>query len=70
MALNDVGAAGSADPQVIALIQGISHKRVAVAASTSRFAAASAKSDALEDEDITAPAKWARESTKDEDARF
>ena len=38
-----VGGAGAADPQVVALIQGISYERVAVAAATSRFAAAAAK---------------------------
>ncbi len=48
------GAAGAADPQVVALIHGISDERVAVAAATTRFAAATAKSDALADDDNSA----------------
>jgi hypothetical protein len=41
-----------------------------VAVATTRFAAVAAKSDALEDIDVTASAKRAREATKDEDARL
>ena len=35
---------------------------------TTRSAAAPAKSDVLEDNDVSAPSKRARESTRDEDA--
>jgi hypothetical protein len=49
---------------VVAIIQGISDERVAVAAATIRFAAAITKSDTLEDNDATAPAKRVRESTR------
>ena len=64
------GTVGVADPQVVALIQGISDERVAVAAATARFAAAAAKSDALADDDNSAGAKRAREAARDEDARL
>ena len=70
MASNAVGAAGAADPQVVALIEGISDERVVVAAATTRFAAATTKSDALADDDNTAGAKRARESAMEEDARL
>jgi len=70
MATNAVSAAGVANPQVVALIQGINDKRIAVAAATSRVPAAAAKSDVLEDNDVSAPSKRAKESTKDEDARL
>ena len=68
MATNAVGAAGAVDPKVVAQIQGISDERVAVATAIARFAAAAAKSDVLEDSDVAAPSKRARESTRDEDA--
>jgi len=64
------GADGAADPQVVVLIQGISDERVVVTAATTRFAAAVAKSDVLEGNDVSAPSKRARESTMDEDARL
>jgi hypothetical protein len=64
------GAAGAADPQVVALIQGIRDERVAVAPATTRFAATAAKSDALADDDNSAGAKRAREADRDEDARL
>ncbi len=68
--MNAVDAAGAADPQVVALIHGISDERVAPAAATTRFTATAAKSDVLEDNDVSAPSKRARESTRDEDARL
>ncbi len=64
------GAAGAADPQVVALIQGIGDERVVVGAATTRFAAPAAKSDALADDDNSAGAKRAREAARDEDARL
>jgi hypothetical protein len=64
------GSAGAADPQVVALIQGIGDERVAVASATTRFAVAGAKSDALVDDDNTAGAKRVREAAKDKDARL
>ena len=64
------GAAGIADPQVVAMIQGIGDERVAVAAATTRFDAAAAKSYALADDDNSAGAKRAKEAAKDEDARL
>ena len=70
MASNAAGAAGAADPQVVALIEGISDERVAVAAATARFMAAAAKSDALADDDNSAGAKRAREASREEDARL
>jgi hypothetical protein len=70
MASPVVGAAGAADSQVVALIQGIRDERIVVASATSRFAAAAAKSDALADDDNSAGAKRAREAARDEDARL
>ncbi len=70
MAANAVGAAGAAAPQAVALIQGICDERVAVAAATASFAADAAKSEVLEDNDVSAPSKRARESTRDEYARL
>ncbi len=70
MASNAARAAGVADPQVVALIEGISDERVVVAAATARFMAAPAKRDALADDDNSAGAKRARESASDEDARL
>ncbi len=70
MASNAVEAAGVADPQVVALIEGINDERVAVAAATSRFDAATAKSDTLADDDNTVGAKMAKEAAMDEDARL
>jgi hypothetical protein len=64
------GAARVADPQVVALIQGMSDERVAVATATSRFAVVAAKSDALADDDNSTGAKRAREAARDEDARL
>jgi hypothetical protein len=70
MASNAVGAAGGADPQVVALIQGVNDERVVVASAKTRFAVAGAKSDALADDDNSARAKRAREAARDEDARY
>ncbi len=70
MASNVVGAAGAADPQVVALIEGISDERVAVAAATTRFAVVAAESDALADDDSSARAKRARELAREVDARL
>jgi len=62
--------ARTADPQVVALIQGISDERVVVAAVTTRFVTTIAKSDALADDDNTVGAKRAKEAARDEDARL
>ncbi len=70
MASNAVGAAGAANLQVVALIEGISDERVVVEAATTRFAAAAAKSDALADDDNTVGAKRAKESARENDARL
>ena len=55
---------------MVALLQGINDERVAVASAKARFAATAAKSDVLEDNDVSAPSKRTRESTRDEDARL
>ena len=68
--MNAVDATCAEDPHVVALIQEINDEMIAVTAAIARFAAAAAKSDVLEDIDVTAPAKRARESTRDEDARL
>jgi hypothetical protein len=64
------GAAGPADPQVVALIQGVSDKRVAMATALARFEATLLKSDALGDDDSSAGAKGIREKTPAEEARL
>ncbi len=54
MSLSAAGAAGPADPQVVALLEGVNDERVAVAAASVRFEAALAKSDLLGDDDSSA----------------
>ena len=61
MAQSAAGAAGPVDPQVVALIEGVSDERVAVAAANVRFEAALARSDLLSDDDSSAAAKRIRE---------
>ena len=71
MAQEAVGAAGPADPQVVALMQGVGDERVAVAASLTRFEGALVKSDALGMMiDSSAGAKRIREKTMAEEARM
>ena len=70
MAQQAAGAAGPADPQVVALMQGVGDERVAVAAALARFEAALVKSDALGDDDVSAGAKRTREKTLAEEARL
>ncbi len=55
---------------MVELVQGINDERIAVATATTHFLAVAAKSDALEDCDLTAPSKRARELTRAEDARL
>ena len=70
MAQQAAGAAGPADPQVVAVMQGVGDERVAVAAALARFEAALVKSDALGDDDVSAGAKRTREKTLAEEARL
>ena len=63
MAQQAAGAAGPADPQVVALMHGVCDERVAVAAALARFEAALVKTDALGDDDVSAGAKRFREKT-------
>ena len=57
MAQSAAGAAGPADPQVVALIDGVSDERVAVAAALVKFEASLVKNDMLADDDSSAGAK-------------
>ncbi len=70
MAHQAAGAAGPANPQAVALIEGVADERVTVAASLARFEAALVKSDALGDDDVSAGAKRTREKTLSEEARL
>ncbi len=51
MAESTTGATSHADPQVVALIDGISNERVALATALVRFEATLVKSDLLADDD-------------------
>jgi hypothetical protein len=57
MAQQAAGATASADPQEIALMQGVGYERVVVAVVLARFDATLLKSDALGDDDSSAGAK-------------
>ena len=70
MAQQAARAAGPADPQVVALMQGVGDERVAVATALARFEAALVKSDAFGDDDVSAGAKRIREKTLAEEARL
>ena len=70
MAQQVAEAAGPADPQVVALMQGVGDESVAVAAALARFEAALVKSDALGDDDVSAGAKRIREKTLAEEERL
>ncbi len=70
MAQSAAGAADPSDPQVVALNDGVSDERVAVAAALVRFEAALFKSDFLADYDSSAEAKRTRDKTLAEEARL
>ena len=70
MAQQAAGAAGPADPQVVALIQGVGDERVAVEAALARFETTLLKSDALGVDDSSARAKRVREMNLAEEARL
>ncbi len=70
MAQQAARTAGSADPQEVALIKGVSDERVVVAVFKARFEAALLKSDALADIDSSAGAKRVREKTLAEEAHL
>ena len=53
MFYSTAGAAGPADPQVMALIEGVGVERVDVAFANVRFEAALVKSDLLGDDDAS-----------------
>ncbi len=63
-------AAGPADPQVIAMMQGVGDERVAEATAMARFEAVLVKNDALGYHDSSAGAKRMREKTLVEEARL
>jgi hypothetical protein len=70
MSQSAAGAAGLANPQVVALIECVSDERVAVAAANVRFEAALAKSDLLGDDDSSTGAKRIKDKTLAEEARL
>jgi hypothetical protein len=70
MSQSAAGAVGLACPQVVALIEGVSDERVAVADAIVRFEAALAKSEILGDDDSSAGAKRIRDKTLSEEARL
>jgi hypothetical protein len=64
------GAASPADPQVVALVDGVIDERVAVALALVRFEATLVKSDMMADDDSSTGAKRTRDKTMAEEARL
>ncbi len=70
MAQAAAGPLGPVDPREVALIDGVSDERVAVASANARFEAAIARSDVLLDDDFSVAAKRIREKVLAEEARL
>ncbi len=70
MAQATSGPSGPVDPREVALIDGVSDERVAIAFANARFEAAIAKSDVLLDDDSSASAKRIREKVMAEESRL